>query len=437
MAIGSSLYASDTAVIAGLQKLRFFPLALEGGSGVYVIAEDGRKLLDLSAAWGAASLGYGHPALVKAVTAAASNPGGASILSATHRRAVELAQEILATLPDMKDHKVWFGHSGSDANETAFRAIASATGRQRMIAFKGSYHGGTAGSMAISGHAVQMHAERAEGLALIPYPNAYRDEDGAEILIGLEERFATDLPAHEVGALFIEPIQSDGGLLVPPQGFLKKLVDLCRMHGILVVADEVKVGLARSGVMHCFAHEDFTPDLICLGKGLGGGLPLSALIGPRAIMDHTTAFAMQTLHGNPVCIAAGQAVLQTIAEEGLALNASETGLYLMSGLRNLMGHHWSIGDVRGRGLVIGIELVSDTQTKTPSKMFAAKIAYRAFELGLVVYYVGQNSNILEMTPPLIFTRQHADEAIAILDRSISDVEQGRVSDEVTAAFSGW
>ena len=421
----------------GCRNCASFPLALTGGHGAYVVDEAGRDLLDLSAAWGAVSLGYGHPAIAEAVCAAVRNPAGASILSATHLGAVELAQQILATLPELTDHKVWFGHSGSDANETAFRAIAAATGRPRVVAFRGAYHGGTAGSMAISGHAVQSHAARAEGLTLIPYPNPYHGEDGEAVLSHLAELFGTTLPPQEVGALFIEPIQSDGGFIVPPPGFLKRLVEMCRAHGILIVCDEVKVGLARTGLMHCFRHEGFTPDLVCLGKGLGGGLAISALVGPSAVMDHATAFAMQTLHGNPVSVAAASAVLSTIERENLTDNAATVGDFFLSGLEVLKARHPSIGDVRGRGLAIGIELVSDRTTKTPSKKLAAKTVYRAFELGLVLYYVGLNSNVLELTPPLVLTRDQASDAISILDKALSDVEQGRVSDDAVKDFAGW
>ena len=437
MAVANSIYARDGQYVAGLQKLRFFPLALNGGHGAYVVDEAGRDLLDLSAAWGAASLGYGHPAIVEAVSVAVRNPAGASILSATHLGAVDLAQQILATLPELTDHKVWFGHSGSDANETAFRAIAAATGRPRVIAFKGAYHGGTAGSMAISGHAVQSHAARAEGLTLIPYPNPYRGADGTEVLAHLAELFSTTLPPAEVGALFIEPIQSDGGFIVPPPGFLKLLVEMCRAHGILIVCDEVKVGLGRTGLMHCFRHEGFTPDFVCLGKGLGGGLAISALVGPRTVMDHATAFAMQTLHGNPVSVAAASAVLATIEREKLAENAAAVGGVLLAGLESLKAHHPSIGDVRGRGLAIGVELISDRSARTPSKMLAAKTVYRAFELGLVLYYVGLNSNVLELTPPLVLSAAQASDAISILDRVLADVEQGRVSDDAVKDFAGW
>lgn len=424
-----TLYERDATSISGLQKLRFFPLALTGGEGVHVIDETGHRLLDLSAAWGAASLGYGHPALVAAVTAAVRNPAGASILSASHRGAVELAEDILGLFPELSDHRVWFGHSGSDANETAFRAIAAATGRKRVVAFRGAYHGGTAGSMAISGHSVQSHAARAEGLLLIDYPNPSRGEDGTAVISDLERRFACDVPPDDVGALFIEPIQSDGGLIVPPPGFLRALVDLCRARGILIVSDEVKVGLGRTGKMHAYEHEGFTPDVVCLGKGLGGGLPISALLGPAHIMDHASAFAMQTLHGNPVSVAAASAVLNTIAEDRLAAHAGEVGALLLEGLKHLQSRHPVISDVRGRGLAIGVEL--------DSKRTAAKTVYRAFELGLILYYVGQNSNVLEMTPPLILGKADGERAVAILDRAITDVEQGMVSDEAVKNFAGW
>lgn len=432
----SGLWERDRNAIAGLQKLRFFPLALVGGDGAYVIDESGRRLLDLSAAWGSASLGYGHSAIRSAVDAALASPAGASILSATHRGAVELAETLIASLPEIPDARVWFGHSGSDANETAFRAIAAATGRPRVIAFTGAYHGGTAGSMAISGHSVQSHAKRDAGLLQLPYPDPYRPLNRPQdILAGLAHRFATDLPPETVGALFLEPIQSDGGLIVPPAGFLADLVALCRRHGILIVADEVKVGLARSGLMHCFRHEGFTPDLICLGKGLGGGLPVSALVGPARIMNHATAFAMQTLHGNPAGLAAAQAVLATIEAEDLVGNAARTGAVLLQALKSLQIHHPEIGDVRGRGLMIGVELINPDGTA--SHQLAAKLVYRAFELGLVLYYVGLNSNVLELTPPLILTAVQAREAVAILDRALDDVAAGAVSDSAVQDFAGW
>lgn len=432
----NDLYQRDSAAIGNLQKLRFFPSALTGGAGARVIDQSGRSLLDLSAAWGAAGLGYGHPAIIEAVTRAVSNPAGASVLSSANLPAVELAESLLASVPELSSAKVWLGHSGSDANEAMFRAVTAATGRSRIIAFAGAYHGGTAASMAISGHSVQTHATRHSGLTLIPYPAPSRpfmgDTTGEKVLELVDHLLKTTCPGDQVAALFIEPIQSDGGMIVPPPGFLKGLVELCRRHGILIVSDEVKVGLARTGKMHAFAHEGFTPDIICFGKGLGGGLPLAAAVAPARILDFASSFAMQTLHGNPVSAAAGIAMLDTIRRDDLTSHAASLGAYFMERLAELQKRHDMIREVRGRGLAIGVELSADR-----SKRIAAKTVYRAFELGLVLYYVGLESNVLELTPPLILTKRDVDEAIGILDRSLTDVERGVVSDAQIAPFAGW
>jgi 4-aminobutyrate aminotransferase len=432
----NDLYRRDAAAIGSLQKLRFFPSALIGGKGVRVTDQSGRSLLDLSAAWGAASLGYGHPALIEAVSRAVAGPAGASVLSSANLPSVELAEALLATLPDNANAKVWLGHSGSDANEAMFRLVTAATGRPRIIAFAGAYHGGTAASMAISGHSAQSHAARHPGLTLIPYPSKSRpfmgDVTGEKVLELVDHLLDTTCPGDQVAALFIEPIQSDAGMIVPPRGFLNQLVELCRRYGILIVSDEVKVGLARTGKMHAFAHEGFAPDIICFGKGLGGGLPLAAAVAPARLLDFASSFAMQTLHGNPVSAAAGLAVLDTIRREDFTGKAASLGEYFIARLGALQQRHGMIKDVRGRGLAIGIELASDR-----SQRYAAKTVYRAYELGLVLYYVGLESNVLELTPPLILTAKDVDEAVDILDRCLTDVEHGVVTDEQIAPFAGW
>jgi 4-aminobutyrate aminotransferase len=437
----ATLYERDASSIARLAHLRFFPQAIAGGEGAYVTDENGRPLLDFSASWGAASLGHSHPAIRDAVARALANRAGASYLSAANLRAVELAERLLAIVPRRAAGRVWIGHSGSDANETVARAVVAATGRPRIIAFKGGYHGGTVGSMAVSGHPAQESGSRHAGLTLIPYPNAYRDggDEAAEAaaLEHLATLFEGPLPPEEVAALFLEPIQSDGGMIVPPPNFFKKLQALCRRHGILLVADEVKVGLGRSGKLHCFDHWGIEPDIVVFGKGLGGGLPLSAAVGPEAIMNHKAAFAFQTTHGNPVCAVAGLAVLETLRREELAANAATVGSRLMQELEALKQRHALIGDVRGKGLAIGIELVSDRAGKAPARRETAMVAFRAFELGLVLYYVGVNSNVLELTPPLTLSAEQASEGVAILDRALSDVAEGRFDPAAVATFAGW
>jgi 4-aminobutyrate aminotransferase len=437
----TSLYERDALALSRMSFLRFFPQAVTGGEGVYLLGDDGRRLLDLSASWGSASLGHAHPAVREAVNRALESQAGASHLSSANAPAVELAERLLSLVPERARGRVWLGHSGSDANETVARAVVAATGRPRIIAFRGAYHGGTSGSMAISGHPVQSGVAKAEGLTLIPYPNAYRDGGPeaamAAALDHLHELLAGPVPPDEVAALFLEPIQSDGGMIVPPPGFFEEVEALCRRHGILLVSDEVKVGLGRSGRLHCFEHLRIEPDIVVFGKGLGGGLPVSAAVGPEAVMNHKTAFSFQTTHGNPVSASAALAVLATIERDDLTANARDVGSCLTEALQALKQRHALIGDVRGRGLAIGIELVKDRAGKEPARRETAMVVYRAFELGLVIYYVGVSSNILELTPPLTLNRAQALEAVGLLDRALTDVAEGRFDDARLAAFEGW
>ncbi len=439
--MAAGLYERDAAVIAGIEKVRFFPLAVTGGAGSYLIDESGRELLDLSATWGAASLGYGHPAVVEAASRAVAKPAGASILSSVTEPAVALAEELLEITPGAGERRVWLGHSGSDANDAVVRAIPMATGRPRILSFIGAYHGGISGSAAISGHSSHSHSPGRAGLVQIPYPDPYRPQMagdvGESVLSYLDYLFATVCPPESVGACFIEPIQSDGGLIVPPPGFLKALEARCRRHGILIVSDEVKVGLARPGILHAFQAEGLSPDVVVFGKGLGGGLPLSAAIGPAEVMDVATAFAIETTAGNAVSAEVGRAVLRTIREQDLPSRTAGRGARLSEGLRQLANKHPLIGDVRGRGLSIGVELVRDRESKEPAKDETAKLVYRAYELGLVLFYVGLNSNVLEMTPPLTLSDAEVDQALDILDQAFDDVAQKRVDEAAVAAFAGW
>ena len=435
----NSLAARDAAVIAKIQTLRFTPLVATGGAGSYLHDEDGRRILDLSSSSTAASLGYGHPAVVEAMVKAASDMAGASMLMIPNKAATALAEQLLAITPGQGERKVWFGHSGSDANDAAMRVASAATGRGRYISFIGSYHGCLAGSMSISGHTAMTHSLPRPGLVLLPYPNAYRPNFSPdEVLAMLDYQFETTCPPDQVAAVFIEPILSDGGLIVPPEGFLLALQERCQRHGILVVLDEVKVGLGRSGKLHAYQHDGLEPDMIVFGKGLGGGLPLSAMIGPAAILDHAAAFAMQTTAGNPVCTAVGGAVLETIVKENLAAHADDMGKKMRAGLAKVAERHEMVGDVRGRGLAIGVDLVNSRETRAPvSATMTAKVIYRAYELGANFIYVGLDANVLEITPPLTVSEAEVEEGLDIIDRALSDVATGVVTDESVQAFMNW
>jgi 4-aminobutyrate aminotransferase len=350
-----------------------------------------------------------------------------------------LAEELLRLTPGQGERRVWFGHSGSDANDCALRAVSAATGRSRFISFIGSYHGNLSGSMSVSGHTAMTHTLPRAGLVLLPYPNAYRPDFSAnDVLKLLDYQFATTCPPDQVAAIFIEPLMSDGGLIVPPPGFLAAIQERCRRHGIQVIVDEVKVGLARSGKLHCFEHEGLAPDVVVFGKGLGGGLPLSAVVGPAQIMDHAPAFAIQTTGGNPVATAAGRAVLRVIASENMVQHSDRIGGILATGLRALSERHPMIGDVRGRGLALGVELVSDRESREPvTAVTTAKVIYRAYQLGAVFFYVGLRANVLELTPPLTLSEAEAREGIEIIDQALTDVGRGLVSDADVAPFTMW
>jgi 4-aminobutyrate aminotransferase len=435
----NSLAARDAETIAQIQTLRFNPLTATGGSGSYLREEDGRRILDLSASATAASLGYGHPAVVEALTKSARDMAGASLLMIPNEPATALAELLLAITPGSGDRRVWYGHSGSDANDAAMRVASAATGRGRFISFIGSYHGCLAGSMSISGHTAMTHSLPRPGLVLLPYPDTYRPKFSADdVLAMLDYQFETTCPPEQVAAIFIEPILSDGGLIVPPNGFLQAIQERCHKHGILVVLDEVKVGLGRSGKLLAYQHDDLAPDMTVFGKGLGGGLPISAIVGPAAILDHAPAFAMQTTAGNPVCTAVGKAVLDTIINEGLPAHAETMGAKMRAGFTKLAEQHEIIGDVRGRGLAIGIDLVASRKTRAPvSATTTAKVIYRAYELGANFLYVGLAANVLEITPPLNVSAAEIEEGLDIIDRALADVARGVVSDESVQAFMNW
>jgi len=434
-----SLLERDARSIANIARLRFSPLSLIGGHGNRLIEEGGRQLLDLSASFGPAILGYSDPSITRAVSEASANMAGASLLAFPNENAVALAEELLRLTPGQGERRVWFGHSGSDANDCAMRVVQAASGRSRFISFIGSYHGNLSGSMSISGYTAMTHTLPRAGLVLLPYPESYRGNFSAEdVLKLLDYQFATTCPPQQVAAIFIEPLMADGGLIVPPPGFLAAIQQRCRAHGIRIIVDEVKVGLARSGKMHCFQHEGLEPDLVVFGKGLGGGLPLSAVVGPQEIMDHAPAFALQTTAGNPIATAAGRAVLKAIADKNLIERSNQVGALLARGLRELSARHPMIGDVRGRGLAIGVELVADRQTREPVAVSTtAKVIYRAYQLGAVFFYVGLRGNVLEFTPPLTLGVSEVAEALGIIDEAMTDVSNGRVSDADVVPFMMW
>jgi 4-aminobutyrate aminotransferase len=436
-----TLTERDAHAVAGIEKLRFFPLEVASGDGCWLTAPDGRRLLDLTATWTACGLGHGHPALAAAIAEAARNPPGAGGLSAVHPDSVGLAEDLLALVPGDGERRVYLGHAGSDACDVALRACRHATGRPRIVAFEHSYHGGVGVAMGVSGVHVDAGAEPDPATVFVPFPDPYRPHTGdpATVVSASLEAVAEELAAGDVACVIVEAIQSDGGLVVPPDGFLTALAETCQAHDVPLICDEVKVGLGRPGLLHAFAHDGVEPDLVAFGKALGGCLPLSAAVGPADILDGPAASALLTTAGNPVCTAAGRTVLRVLEEEKLPANAAERGIQLRARIADFAASSAPgaeyVGDVRGRGLAIGVDLVTNRTTKARAEDLARKTVYRAWQLGAVVYYVG--GNVLEVTPPLTISADEVDHAAAVLTQAIADAASGVVTDEMVAPYAGW
>lgn len=434
-------YAADGRVLAGVEKLRFFPQVVASGRGATLVTPEGRELIDLSASWTATGFGHGHPVVVEAVRHALTSQAGGSVLSGTHPQAVLLAEELLAMVATTgADRRVYLGHAGTDANDVALRAVRHATGRSRIVAFERGYHGGLGGAMSVSGLHIAAGAAADPSLSLVPYPDPFRPWTGdvttllGETLARVEEHLAGD----DVAGLFVEPIQSDGGVVVPPEGFLAGLRELTRRHGTLLVVDEVKVGLGRTGLLLAHEVESVVPDVVTLGKALGSGLPLSAVVGPAEALDEPAASALMTTIGNPVACAAGRAVLGLLRDGAVAAAARERGAQLRHGLQLYAASDRpgaaTVGDVRGRGLALGIELVRPG-TREPDASLTARAVFAGWQHGVVAYPV--RDNVIEITPPLPITQAQVELAVGRLTAAIDAAATGRVSDEDVAPYAGW
>lgn len=441
-----ALVERDAAVLSETLKVRFFPLVIERAEGCRIWDVSGREYLDFMAGWAVANTGYGNPDIKKAVFEQMEKVSFATLTAILNEPSIELAEQLLDVIPGQGPRKVWYGLSGSDASDAVAKLVPLAQKRPRMVSYIGGYHGQTGGSAALSGHTAQSRV-MAGNVVKVPYPNPYRcplgHQDpgvcGQACLSYLEDYvFRTICPPQDVAGLIVEAVQSDGGDIVPPEGYLQAVQALCRKHGILFCLDEVKIGFGRTGMMWGFQHWGLEPDVVVLGKSMGSGFAaISGVVAPAAVLDVAPAINMYTTAGNPAATTAGLATLRYIDEHKLVENAKRIGDRLLKSFMELEARHPLIGDARGKGMILGVELVRDRQTKEPAAKEAAKVAYRAFELGLIVFYGGIYSNVLEITPPLTMTPEEADRGVAILDQALTDVESGSFPDEKLGRYAGW
>lgn len=404
---------------------RGYPLAIASGDGAMVTDCDGNRFLDYCAGIAVCSTGHSHPEVVRAVQEQAEKFLHMSGTDFYYEVMADLAEKLAHSVPGSNDRKVFFGNSGAEAIEGALKLARNATGRTSIIAFYRGFHGRTYGAMSLT---ASKSIQKSRFAPLVPgihhahYPYFYRDlfksespEACAEACLDYirDYLFKMVVPPGEVAAIVVEPIQGEGGYVVPPDSFLLGLQAMAREHGILIIADEVQSGIGRTGKMWASEHVNgFDPDIVTSAKGLASGLPLGAIIARSDVMAWKPGTHATTFGGNPVSCAAALKTLELV-EGGLMQNAAEQGTYMKERLEALRDKYECIGDVRGRGLMLGVELVKDKRGKEKNAGLRDRIVDACFYEGLLILGCGENS--LRFSPPLVICREQTDRALEILE----------------------
>src|SRR5688572_1420690 len=408
---------------------RVYPLVVKQGRGMVVEDVDENLFLDFMAGIAVANTGHSHPRVVQAIEEQARKFLHICGSDFYYQPMMELAEKLNELAPGSGTKKVFFTNSGTETVEAALKLARYATKRQHVIAFHGAFHGRTMGSLSLtasrSSHRAQfspllpgVHHAPYAFCHRCPYHLSYGSCDIACVSYLEKVLFRYEVTPQEVAAIFVEPIQGEGGYIVPPPEYLAMLQDLCRRHGILLVADEIQSGFGRTGKMFACEHWNIEPDILCVGKGIASGMPLGAMIARTEISTWTPGTHGSTFGGNPVSCAAALASIAVI-ESGLLPNATEVGAYLMEKLNQLKNKHAVIGDVRGLGLMIGVEFVRADGSGTPDAALRDKIMKNCFERGLLLLGCGEST--LRFCPPLIVSQEESATAAEIFDSAISEL----------------
>ena len=407
---------------------RSAPFVMARGEGAIVEDVDGNVYLDCCAGIAVAATGHSHPEVVRAITEQAQRYLHIST-DYYHEPQVALGEAIAEIAPIEGRARTFFSNSGTEAVEAAIKLARYHTRRFNIIAFLGSFHGRTLGSLSLtSSKTVQRRGfgPMAPGVFHAPYANPYRCGTGsdvqtcaAECLSYIEKQILMQLVSpDEVAAIMVEPIQGEGGYVVPPPEFIQGLAQIAKKHGMLLIADEVQSGMGRTGKMFAIEHYGVKPDILVVAKGIASGLPMGLTIANEQVMDWPSGAHSNTFGGNPVAAAAALATIKLV-REGMMANAAEVGEFLLNELKKLAERHPLIGDVRGKGLMIGVELVRDRQTKERATTERDALVQAAFRRGLLILAAGQNT--VRLSPPLVLTREQAQIAVRLLDQALTDV----------------
>jgi 4-aminobutyrate aminotransferase len=422
--------ALDLAALAGPNMSpvlgRYMDRSWSHGIGHHLYDTSGRRYLDFANGIAVTALGHAHPRVTAAIHAQVDRLVGPVHAIGFAESTVRLARMLADTFPDPLD-TVLFLNSGSEAIDGAIKLARRVTGRPAILSFRGAFHGRTIGATSVTSSSLNYrlgYEPLLPSIYQLPYPATYRDFDDEAAatetcLSHLEDLFATTVAPSQVAAVLIEPVQGEGGYYPAPPAFLKTLRAVCDQHGILLIADEVQSGFGRTGEMWAFEHAGIVPDVVCVAKAIANGLPLSAIVASREVQARWGRGAHGTTYGgNPVACAAGIAVLETIHDEGLVANARLRGAELSGGLRELMADHPAIGDVRGPGLMIGVEFVKDRATREPDGAMAEAVAARAAEAGLLLLSCGIRHQVIRWIPPLDVTVPEIEEALRLFEGAL-------------------
>ncbi len=423
------IIARDAAVLS-TSYTRCYPLVMKRGSGAVVEDVDGNRFLDFAAGIAVVATGHSHPHVVRAIQSQAADFLHMSGTDFYYETMVDLAERLARLTPGGVPRRVYFGNSGAEANEAAVKLARYHTGRDKFIAFFGAFHGRTMGALSLTGSKVIQRRGFHPSMPVthIQYPNTYRRHAGTseaehalECVRVLEDQlFKTILPAEEVAGIFVEPVQGEGGYLVPPKEFHQELRRVADKYGILLIHDEVQCGMGRTGKMFASEHFGVVPDIVTVAKGIASGMPLSATIARADVMKWPPGAHASTFGGNPVSIAAALATLDLLAD-GLVANAGEVGSYMMARMQDWPQRFSFVGEVRGLGLMIGIEMVRDQATKERAPELRDRLEFLAFERGLLVLGAGPNS--IRLCPPLVINHEQADFALDTLEQCLRELER--------------
>lgn len=423
-----ALIERDRSVVARCYP-RDYPFVMDHGNGVEVWDVDGNRFLDFMAGIAVCSTGHAHPEVVEAIRDAT---GRFLHISSDywHEGQVRMAELINELAPVQGPAMTLFTNSGTEAVEGAIKLARIATGRSRFIGFLGGFHGRTMGSLAFTSSKYTQQSgyfSTMPGVTHVPYPDNYRPllagaDQGRAVLDYIELLFRRNLPPGEVAGVLVEPVLGEGGYIVPPDSFLPGLRKLCDQHGILLIADEVQSGAGRTGRMFACEHWDVKPDMVTMAKGMGSGMPIGLVVARREIMERWPSGAHgNTYGGNPVCCAAALKTLELIRDRYLA-NAVDTGAYFKGELEKLAKSYECIGQVRGLGLMIGMELVRDRKTREPAAELCTELTRQAWRNGLLLLACGTST--VRFMPPLVVNCAQVDEAMEILKRSLDEALTG-------------